>query len=137
MDIDLSQLDLSLNAGVGNVMSVSIEAVNIVEKAGFSCRVDSFCSVKPLDVNSLKCVFRDYKTVCVVEEHSSIGGAKSAILELILEICPQGIRKLVSCSLEDKFYHEVGTQNELRETAGLTGEAVAQKIISHASSACP
>ena len=116
---------------VGNVMPIAIIAREIIEKAGFSCRLDSLCSVKPLDVQSLKNIFSEFKTVCVVEEHSTVGGAKSAILELLSDIAPTQLPKLISCNLDDKFFHEIGTQEEIRKEACLTSDAVATKVINH------
>ena len=117
----------------GNTMPIAISARQIIEKAGLSCRVDSFHTVKPLDDDALAKIFVKFKAVCVLEEHSIIGGANSAVSEWLIKNLPKFSYKLISACFKDKFYHTVGTQSELRQAAGITGQEVAKKITDHVS----
>ena len=112
----------------GNVVQLALDAAEELEGKGVSARVESFHTVKPLDENCLRDAFASYKTVAVVEEHSEIGGLYGAVTEWRAqqEAMPA---KLVAVNLDDRFYHRVGSQAQVREHGGVTKEALVQKIL--------
>ena len=113
--------------GVGNALKLAMETAAALKEKGVSVRVVSLHTIKPLDTELLTEVFSKCKTVAVVEEHSVIGGASSAVAEWAAGQWKLKAR-LVSCALEDRFYHHAGTQAQLRVEGGLTRDVVLQKI---------
>jgi transketolase len=85
-------------------------------------------TVKPLDEALLADAFDRFRAVAVVEEHSVIGGLGSAVAEWLAR--RDGPHPpLVACGTPDAFISEAGSQQWMRERCGLTGPAVAAKIL--------
>ena len=79
-------------------------------------------------VNELADAFGRFRAVAVVEEHSVIGGLGSAVAEWLVR--RDGLQPpLVACGTPDAFISEAGSQQWMREQCGLTGPAVAAKIL--------
>lgn len=111
----------------GNMLPLSVEAAEILEKQDISARVVSFHTVKPLDADFLRNVFDKFSMIVTIEEHSLIGGFGSAIAEWAVDnselkgnFCRIGI--------EDKFVHRSGNQGNARRLLGLTPQDVANKV---------
>lgn len=108
----------------GTIMPAVLGAADILRSAGISARVESFHTVKPLDVGRLTELFESYPVIAVAEEHSRIGGLASSIAEwLVAQDGPTG--RLVSFATGDEFMYEVGSQNYARRRFGLTAENIA------------
>lgn len=119
--------------GVGNALKLALEAAAALKEKGLSVRVVSLHTIKPLDTALLAEVFARCKAVAVVEEHSIIGGASSAVAEWAAG--QEHVKaRLVTCALDDRFYHHAASQAKLRVEGGLTREAVLHKV-SHALAA--
>lgn len=112
----------------GNAMAIAKEAAETLEKQGISARVESMHTVKPLDTATLEKVFAQYKAVAVIEEHSEVGGFNGAVAEWRVKQ-PNIKAQFVTCALDDRFYHRVGSQSQLREHGGLTAANIAEKIL--------
>lgn len=111
----------------GNIMGVALQAAEALAEQGVSARVESFHSVKPLDESRLQELTKNFQTIAIVEEHSQIGGLYGAICEWHAK---QGgvSTRLLPFSLPDAFIHRIGTQQQARERAGLTGANLAAAI---------
>ncbi len=107
-----------------NVLSASKELINL----GFSPNVDSFHTVKPLDEEKLEDIFTKFNKVCVVEEHSKIGGLFGAVCEWYVQTEFKE-KKIISFGTPDEFMHEVGSQDYAREKYGLSPEKILKKSI--------
>ncbi len=107
-----------------NVLSASKELINL----GFSPNVDSFHTVKPLDEEKLEDIFTKFNKVCVVEEHSKIGGLFGAVCEWYVQSKFKE-KKIISFGTPDEFMHEVGSQDYAREKYGLSPEKILKKSI--------
>ena len=108
--------------------AVALEAAKILAERGVSAKVVSMHTVKPLDEPLLDDAFSGFKAVAVVEEHSVIGGLGSAVAEWLAR--RDGPHPpLVACGTPDAFISEAGSQQWMRERCGLTGPAVAAKIL--------
>jgi hypothetical protein len=108
--------------------SVALAAAQELEHKGLSARVVSMHTVKPLDESLLADAFGRFRAVAVVEEHSVIGGLGSAVAEWLAR--RDGLQPpLVACGTPDAFISEAGSQQWMREQCGLTGPAVAAKIL--------
>ena len=120
--------------GMGTLVSVALEAAKILAERGLSAKVVSMHTVKPLDETLLADAFGRFKAVAVVEEHSVIGGLGSAVAEWLAR--RDGVHPpLVACGTPDAFISEAGSQQWMRERCGLTGPAVAAKILARLGNA--
>ena len=112
----------------GNMLPEALEAAHLLADKGISTRVVSFHTVKPLDVACLQEAFGRFKLVATVEEHSIVGGFGSAVAEWLVdsETRPQAFLRF---GTPDKFYKLSGEQEFAREQLGLTGHAIAHRIV--------
>jgi transketolase len=111
----------------GNVMPLVLDVADRLAAAGVSARVESFHTVKPLDTARLTEVFKQYRIVASVEEHSRIGGLASAIAEWLAAQERQRA-EFLGFSLADRFLHEVGSQDYARRMLGLSPEVIVSGI---------
>jgi transketolase len=111
---------------VGNIMKVSHECHKILTQHKVSTELVSFHSIKPLDENFIKKVFKKKLVICI-EEHSTTGGAGSAILEF----CNKNYidtNKLILFGTSNKFLTKLGNQEQGRIKVGLTSKEIVKKI---------
>lgn len=115
----------------GVMLSVVMDAAKRLAEQKISARVESFPTVKPLDVRRLAEIFGQYPVVAVAEEHGRIGGLAGAVAEwLAAQDKPRA--KLLSFGTADEFMHEVGTTEYARRKWGLTAENIAREVAAHA-----
>ena len=58
----------------GNMVHATLQAADLLQKAGISARVEDFHTVKPIDEERLEEIFNDFSLVAIIEEHGRIGG---------------------------------------------------------------
>lgn len=79
--------------------------------------------VKPLNVEQIKSIAVKYSDITVLEEHQKSCGVGSAIIEQINDLYAFDILsefpRIKRLAIDDKFYSISGTQDYLREQAGL------------------
>ena len=84
----------------GIALRMALDAADILQRAGISCRVlDAFC-VKPVDAASLEKAARQTGYVITCEEHNIMGGMGSAVAETICETYPVPVRRI---GVRDQF----------------------------------
>lgn len=120
--------DVSL-IGTGQMVSLCLDAADMLESEGISADVINMSTIKPLDGTAV--MESVSKTGCAVtaEEHSVIGGLGSAVAELLSENMPAPV---VRIGTRDTF-SESGDPDDLFRKYGLTAEdiaAAARKSIS-------
>ena len=106
--------------GTGQMVSLCMDAAEMLEKDGISAEVINISTIKPLDIEA---IYESVsKTGCVVtaEEHSVIGGLGSAVAEFLSENCPCPITRV---GTRDTF-GESGDPEELFKKYGLTAEDI-------------
>jgi transketolase len=113
----------------GNMLAEAIKAGHILEAAGHSTEVVSFHTVKPLDEDYLHQAFKKFSLVATIEEHSLIGGFGSAVAEWVVDNGVQ-IKNFIRFGTPDAFFKKSGEQEFARKALGLTGHAIAHRIIS-------
>lgn len=111
----------------GTLLPTVMEAAEVLSGHSISARVESFFTVKPMDLHTLSEVFSNFSVVAVVEEHSRIGGLGGGVAEW-LALHPEMKGKLISFGTDDEFMHEVGSQDYARKKYGLTSENMVQKV---------
>lgn len=111
--------------GTGTMSYQLLVAAQLLEKQGVSAEVLHVPTVKPLDSETiLKSIHKTGRAV-TAEEAQIVGGLGSAVAELLSEHLPAPLRR---GGIEDRF-GESGTPDELLEHFGLTGKAIAKKVV--------
>ncbi|MGQ9532314.1 MAG: transketolase family protein [Desulfotomaculales bacterium] len=112
----------------GLMVSVALEAADLLEREGYRAGVMDVHTVKPLDVEALVRAARATGAVVTLEEHTVIGGLGSAVAETLCEHYPVVMKRI---GLPDTF-GESGKPQELMEKYGLTARhavAAAREIL--------
>lgn len=112
----------------GNMLPEASEAAHKLKDGGLSAEVVSFHTVKPLDDDRLRQAFARFRLVATIEEHSLIGGFGAAVAEWLVDTATQP-NKFLRFGTPDAFFKKSGEQEYAREVLGLTGHAIADKII--------
>jgi 1-deoxy-D-xylulose-5-phosphate synthase len=112
---------------VGASVAPSLRAAEELRKRGISAAVVNARFVKPLDADLILPLARRIGRVITVEENVLAGGFGSAVLELFEEHGehPHHFRRL---GVRDAFV-EHGSQEELRETHGLSADAIVAETL--------
>ena len=105
-----------------------MDAARRLKTHGISAQVVSFHTVKPLDDARLRDAFGRFRLVVTIEEHSLIGGFGAAVAEWLVDTGtrPTGMLRI---GTPDAFFKKSGEQAYARETLGLTGRQIADKIV--------
>jgi len=114
-------------AACGITVKMALDAANILQQDGISCRVIDCFSIKPIDRNLLEKSARETGSIVTCEEHNIIGGFGSAVSEVVSESYPVPIRRI---GVQDKF-GESARDNEipqLLEKHGLTSINIAKAV---------
>ena len=116
--------------GTGTIMPEVIKAAEKLENKNVSVHIERFHTIKPLDKNSLRKIFKKFSLISVVEEHSQIGGLYGAIAEWrSLENYHYNTRVL-SFGTKDEFMHDIGSQHYARRKYGLDSQNIYKKTYS-------
>ena len=107
----------------GMLVSMALEAAEILKNEGIDARVINISTIKPIDKNIILEAARTTGAIVTAEEHSIIGGLGSAVSEVVCEGCPVPVVKL---GIEDKFGRS-GKVPPLMEAYGLTVENLVAK----------
>jgi transketolase len=75
-------------------------------------------TIKPFDYSGLKKIFRKYKKIIILEDHSYIGGLGSIIKESAFE--SKYTYKIYHFSLKDEFLKEYSSQENLLKKHGIS-----------------
>lgn len=102
----------------GLMVSVALEARELLAAEGISARVINMHTIKPLDTELIEKAARETGAIVTAEEHSVIGGLGSAVAEAVGESCPVPV---VRVGVKDTYGHS-GTVPALLEAYGLTAK---------------
>lgn len=113
---------------LGNMMPVALTVADTLEERGISAQVDSFHTVKPLDVIRLREIFKSYSLVVTLEEHSIINGLGAAVSDWMVSTKNTGTT-LLRFGTRDEFMGVVGSQAYAREFYHLTPDYISSCIL--------
>ena len=108
----------------GIMVHESLQAAEQLAAEGIQAAVIDMFTVKPLDEKLLLEYAKKTGAVVTAENHTRIGGLRSAVAEALMASC---LVPLEYVAVEDEF-GEVGPQSYLQERFGLTAEHVARKV---------
>ena len=120
---DGSDLTIAVTGGIGEE---AVKAADSLALVGIDCRVLSFHTLKPLDVDALIKASIETGGLLTLEEHTVDGGLGGAAAESLLEAghAPRFFHRI---GLRQGFSSVVGSQGYLRKIYGLDAAAVAAK----------
>ena len=115
--------DLSIFVS-GQLTRDTLDAADQLRQEGIACDVYNIHTIKPNDRETVIATARKTGAVLTVENHSLIGGLRSAVLEALSEerVPVKGV------GIEDRF-GEVGKADYLKTRFGLTAAAIADKAL--------
>lgn len=111
--------DVSL-VGTGQMVSICLDAAEILEKEGVSAEVINMSTIKPLDETILAKSANSTGAIVTAEEHNFLTGLGSAVACYLVENEQVPMRRV---GIPDVF-GESGESDELMEKYGLTKERV-------------
>lgn len=108
----------------GRLVTISLQAAELLEKEGIRARVVDMFTIKPLDEELvLKCA-KETGAIVTAENHSVYGGLGAAVAEFLGENYPVVVERI---GIRDEF-GEVGSEAYLRERFGFTPEKIAARV---------
>ena len=113
--------------GCGNILINAHEAIKKLNNKNIFPSLVSMHSIKPLDKNLLKRIFKNYSHIVVLEEHSEIGGLAGAISEFYTD---NKFNKniFLKINIGNQFVLKSGHQNHAYEKLKLNAKKIQEKI---------
>jgi transketolase len=111
----------------GGMLETAARAAEMLTRDGISVRLLSMHTVKPIDLEAIVAAAHETDAVVTLEEHSITGGLGGAVAEVLAELGERRplFRRL---GLAPGFVGVAGTQDYLRERAGLDPQSVAAAV---------
>jgi transketolase len=108
----------------GQMVSLAVEAAEIVASEGISLRVVNVSSLKPVDAAELRTLADGMKGIVTAEEHSLIGGLACIIREAF-----QGLAySLRAVGIRDSFGQSAHNYEDLLQAYGLSAMHIADAV---------
>ncbi len=111
----------------GNVIVNANEAILNLRKKNIYPGLISMHTIKPLDIDLLNKVFKKYKYIVILEEHSSIGGLTSAISEHYME--NNYTNKFLKLNTGKQFILKSGNQERAHENLNISPKSIEKKML--------
>lgn len=112
---------------IGNILKISCQLREILNKLGYEVGLYSMHTLKPLDIRIINKISLETKLVISVEENINLGGLGNSIEKIIHQIDSK--TKLLIYCLDNKFVKIGGTQEYLRNKFGLSIDKILNEII--------
>jgi 1-deoxy-D-xylulose-5-phosphate synthase len=125
--------------GYGYGVTVAKEAAEVLKKHGLEATVADARFAKPIDGELAERLAREHELLVTIEENALPGGFGSAVLEHLEDAFADGLgerARVLRIGLPDSYVTH-GKPALLRAEVGLTGESVADKVLSSLPSAQP
>ena len=107
----------------GVMVSMALEAAEVLKAEGISARVINIHTIKPIDKDIIVEAAKETGAIVTAEEHNIIGGLGSAVAEVLCENAPVPMLRV---GIEDKFGRS-GKVPPLLEMYGLTVDNLVAK----------
>ena len=107
--------------GTGVMVSIALEAADLLAESGISARVINMHTLTPADEATLLAAAKETGAIVTAEEHYIHGGLGSIVAQVIGRSHPVPLEMVAL-----QGYSESGKAEELMQKAGLTPEAVKQ-----------
>lgn len=110
----------------GTMVSVAIEAAEMLASEGVRAGVVNMHTIKPLDEASVLAAAESAGAIVTLEEHSVVNGLGSAVANVLAQ-AGNGV-KFRKLGLPDRYPHTVSPYPVMLEDYGLTAKAVAASV---------
>jgi len=116
--------------GYGYGVQVALRAAGILGEQDLQVTVADGRFAKPLDVELIQRLAREHEVVVTIEENVLPGGFGAAVLEHLEDafLSPRSRARVMRVGLPDRYVTH-GTPALLREEVGMSGEAVADRVL--------
>ena len=106
---------------------MAFDIAKTAEGEGHTVSIVSVHCIKPLDLDGIRQVLEEHKSVVVIEEMVPHGGLGSKVKEIAWD---HGLDvQLKAYSLKDEFMHVYGNHAELLKSHRLTAEFISKDIL--------
>ena len=106
----------------------SIRAAEALALEGIGCGVLNVHTVKPLDEEAIVGLARSVDLVVTVEEHTTIGGLGSTVLDCLTENLGRRMPRIRRLGIPDVFAEKYGSQEVLMDHYGLQPDHIAAAV---------
>jgi transketolase len=110
----------------GETVYPALKAAEEIERSGYSCRVISMHTIKPLDIEAVMRAADECRVIVTVEEHRTSGGLGEACANILMQANINVPFKIIGIPDE---YTMTGNQLEIFAHYGLTGPGLARTAI--------
>ena len=114
---------------VGNTLDIGADVKKNLSQIKIKSTLISLVFLKPLNIKYINQLFKDYKLIVLLEEHSEIGGAAAAIKNNENKIKYYSNKKLITFSSPDRFLGGIGNQKFIRKKIKLEKGYIFKKIL--------
>lgn len=120
--------DRVLLVSCGVMTGRALKAADLLAKQGIAAEVIHVHTIKPLDSKLIVERARDARSVFTIEEHTTIGGLGSAVLDVLAEELGPNMPYVKKLGLSDEFAKNYGSQDDLLELNGLQPPQIAAQV---------
>ncbi len=113
--------------GSGNIIINAFDAIKELNKIKIYPSLISAHTIKPLDKLMLKRIFKNFKYIVTLEEHSKIGGLASSISEFYIE--NQYKNKFLTLNTGENFIIRSGKQQNAISMVELSANKIKSRIV--------
>lgn len=114
---------------VGNTLDLSQDICDELKNFKIKSTLISLIFLKPLNIKFINMIFKNYKLIILLEEHSEIGGAAATIKNNLDKIKNFSKESLITFSAPDKFLGGIGDQANIRNKINLEKRKIVNKIV--------
>ena len=111
----------------GPIVRKAFEVKDKLRSKNISAEIYSCHTLKPFDYDGLKKIFKKFKQIIIIEDHSKIGGLNNIVKSCAYENSYKG--KIFSYSLKDEFIHCYGSHEDLLDKHGINSKKIYRDII--------
>ena len=111
----------------GPIIKKAFDLKNSLREKNISSEIYSCHTLKPFDYKGLKKIFKKFKLIVIIEDHSKIGGLNTIVKEHAYENGYTG--KIISYSLKDEFIHCYGSQDDLLDKHNINSKKIYKHIM--------
>lgn len=116
---DSKKNDIAL-LSTGGMLETAMEVNSRLKEKDIESSVYSFHTIKPIDTELVRKIFREFRFVFSMEEHSCTGGFGSALLESLAGASGIKLENYTMFALPSEFTSRVGDQVFLRDVYGIS-----------------
>ena len=111
----------------GPIIKKAFEIKDKLSKRKIFPEIYSCHTLKPFDYKNLTKIFKKFKKIVIIEDHSKIGGLNEIVKTHAFEKRYNG--NIISFSLKDEFIHCYGSQDDLLARHGIENNKIYKDII--------